>query len=171
SAPGWTETFDLPKGAGGLPPTAGPRAEGAAKKPTPTGEPCTFPSPEDELKTSRIRQDDFPAALGWLFCLTLLLTLAPVLARGAPATGKLQGKVTAADSNEPIGFADVLLVPADTALHKVGGLTNADGTFLLEAPAGRYTLQIRAISYAKKTIEGIVIQPGGLTPFQTSLAS
>ena len=36
--------------------------------------------------------------------------------RGAarPPTGKIQGKIVATDTGEPIGFADVLLIPADT---------------------------------------------------------
>ncbi len=91
-------------------------------------------------------------------------------ADAATATGKVQGKVVAADSGEPIGFADVVLVPADSALHPVGGPTNADGTFLLEAPAGRYTLRIRALSYAPKRIEGLVIESGGLLPISAALA-
>ena len=54
----------------------------------------------------------------------------------ADPLGRLQGKVLATDTGEPIGFADVLLIPSDTTLRKVGGLTHADGTFLLEAEAG-----------------------------------
>src|SRR5262249_11758170 len=69
-----------------------------------------------------------------------------------------------------VGFADLLLVPVDTTMKKVGGLANADGTFLLAAPAGRYALQIRALSYARKRVEGIVIEEGGLLPLNTTLA-
>ena len=50
----------------------------------------------------------------------------------AATLAKIQGKVIGTDTGEPIGFADVLLIPADTTMRKVGGLTNADGTFLLE---------------------------------------
>ena len=38
----------------------------------------------------------------------------------------------ATDTGEPIGFVDIVLIPADTTLKRVGGLTNADGTFLLD---------------------------------------
>jgi outer membrane receptor protein involved in Fe transport len=76
----------------------------------------------------------------------------------AAALGKVQGKVVAADTGEPLGFADLLLIPADTTMRKVGGLSNADGTFLLQAPAGRYSLQIRALSYARKVIEGVQVE-------------
>jgi len=90
-------------------------------------------------------------------------------AQGAP-TGRVQGKLVGTDTGEPIGFADVLLIPADTTMRRVGGLTNADGTFLLEAPPGRYTLQFRALSYAAKRIEGITVEIGALLPFSTALA-
>jgi outer membrane receptor protein involved in Fe transport len=92
-----------------------------------------------------------------------------VAAQGAPK-GRLQGRLVSTDSGEPIGFADVLLIPADTTLRRVGGFTNADGTFLLEAMPGRYTLQFRALSYAPKRIEGITIAAGALLPFDTALA-
>lgn len=100
---------------------------------------------------------------------SLVLSLVAAVASALP-TGKIQGKIVATDTGEPIGFADILLIPADTTLHKVGGLTNADGTFLLEAAPGRYTLQCRAISYATKRIEGLAIEAGKLVPFNTALA-
>lgn len=87
----------------------------------------------------------------------------------AAETGKIGGRLVATDTGEPLGFADVLLTPADSTLRRIGGLSNADGTFLLEAPAGRYTLQIRALSYATKRVEGIVIEKAKLLPFSTAL--
>ena len=100
--------------------------------------------------------------------LMLLLSCTVVGSSLAATTGKLQGRIVATDNGEPIGFADILLLPADTTLHRVGGLTNADGTFLLEAAPGRYTLQIRALSYATKRIEGIELKVGELLPFTTA---
>ena len=97
-----------------------------------------------------------------------LLCATASLALGA-ANGKVQGKLVGTDTGEPIGFADVLLLPADTTLRRVGGLTNADGTFLLEATPGRYTLQFRALSYATKRIEGVTVVAGELIPFNTAL--
>ena len=96
-------------------------------------------------------------ARAWALGLSLLFVLAASRVEAAP-TGKIQGKVVATDNGEPVGFADVALIPADTTMHPVGGLTNADGTFLLEAPPGRYALKIRALSYGTKRIEGIVIE-------------
>ena len=58
----------------------------------------------------------------------------------------------------------------DTISLDVPSLTNADGTFLLEAAPGRYSLQVRALSYARKRIEGLVLAAGRLTPFSTGLS-
>ncbi|HEY6194696.1 MAG TPA: TonB-dependent receptor [Candidatus Eisenbacteria bacterium] len=103
----------------------------------------------------------------------LATLVAGAIAFGAPApaaaAGRIQGKIVAVDTGEPIGYADVLLVPEDTTMKKVGGLTNADGTFLLMAPAGRYALQVRALSYARKRIEGIVLVDEQLLPFTAAL--
>jgi outer membrane receptor protein involved in Fe transport len=88
---------------------------------------------------------------------------------GAADTGKVQGRIVTTDTGEPLGFADVLLIPADTTLRRVGTLTNADGTFLLEAAPGLYTVQIRALSYAVKRVEGLTVVAGELLPFNTAL--
>jgi outer membrane receptor protein involved in Fe transport len=108
--------------------------------------------------------------IAWAFVLSLVALCAAAPHASAAGTGKIQGKIVATDNGEPVGFADVLLIPADTTMRKVGGLTNADGTYLLEAPAGRYALQIRALSYARKRIEGVVIEEGKLLPLSTALS-
>lgn len=101
-----------------------------------------------------------------VLALLALLGLAP---GRALALATLQGKLVATDTGEAVGFADLLLIPADTTMQKVGALSNADGTFLLKAAAGRYTLQIRALSYARKRVENLVLADGQLTPFNTAL--
>ena len=85
-------------------------------------------------------------ATSLVFVAALAAVLHSVTPAAAADTGKVQGKILATDTGEAIGYADVLLIPADTTMKKVGGLTNADGTFLLEAAPGRYTIQIRALS-------------------------
>lgn len=99
----------------------------------------------------------------------VMMLCVPVAAAFAAGTGKIQGRIVATDTGEPLGFADVLLMPADTTLRRVGGITNADGTFLLEAPPGVYTLQVRFLSYATKRFQGIEIEEGVLLPFSTGL--
>ena len=109
-----------------------------------------------------------PARLaGWAL---VLLCTAAVPPAQAVTMGKIQGKIVGTDNGEPIGFADVLLLPADTTMRKVGGMTNADGTFLLEGAPGRYTVQVRALSYATKRIEGFTLVANQLLEFSTALA-
>ena len=102
----------------------------------------------------------------------LALIAAAILFAGAGrarADGKVAGKVIAGDTGEPVSFADVLLIPADTTLRRIGGLTNGDGTFLIVAAPGRYTLQVRAISYARKRIEGVLVEDGRVTQLATAI--
>lgn len=107
-------------------------------------------------------------SISLLTACTLAVLLGVPVARAA-TTGKVQGRVLATDTGEVLGYADVVLFPADTTMAKVGGLTNADGTFLLEAKPGRYTIQVRAISYERKRVEGIVVTTGQVTRFDTAL--
>ncbi len=106
-------------------------------------------------------------AIGIAFALLVVPGAHPAL---AAATGKIQGRLVATDTGEPLGFADVRLIPADTALRPVGTMANADGTFLIEVAPGRYALELRALSYARKRVEGILIEAGRLLPFDTGLA-
>lgn len=110
-----------------------------------------------------------PRAFAWAFAFGALALAFGAPAAHAQAPAKVQGRVVATDSGEPVGFADVRLLPADTTLRPVGGLTNADGTFLLAAAPGRYTLQVTALSYARKRVEGLVLESGRLLPFSTAL--
>ena len=95
-----------------------------------------------------------------------LLSVAPA---SSATTGKVQGRILSTESSEPIGYAQVTLLPADTTLHRVGGVTNADGTYLLEAAPGTYTLVVQAMAYARKTIPNVVVTAGGLIPVSTAL--
>ncbi|MCC6652653.1 MAG: carboxypeptidase regulatory-like domain-containing protein, partial [Candidatus Eisenbacteria bacterium] len=103
-----------------------------------------------------------PRAFARVFALALAFVAITSSAALAAVVGKVQGKLVSTENGEPIGYADLLLIPADTTLKKVGALSNADGTFLLIAAPGRYTLQVRALSYTKKLIEGVVLEPGAL---------
>ena len=108
-----------------------------------------------------------PRLMAWAFAVLALVGL--TLPSSAWAIAKVQGRIVATDSGEPIGFADLLLIPADTTLTKVGGLTNADGTFTLSARPGVYALQVRAMSYTRKRIERLTLVDGQLLPFSTTL--
>lgn len=109
------------------------------------------------------------APAGWMHRGTiaslLLLSWIAVLAgpdgvEAQAARGRLLGKVLARDTGEPLGFADVLLLPADPAGRRSGTQTNADGTFTLEAEPGAYVLQVRSISYRTKQVTGVTVVAG-----------
>ncbi len=63
----------------------------------------------------------------------------------APAgpTGKVVGKVLASDTGEALIYANVVLVPADTTIRRIGQQSNADGSFTLKAPPGTYRSFLR----------------------------
>jgi outer membrane receptor protein involved in Fe transport len=122
--------------------------------------------------TKTLKNPAMPArARARAFAVLAALVFLPFLPVRAAAMGRVQGKVIATETGEAIGFADLLLIPADTTMKKVGMLSNADGTFLLVAPAGHYTLQIRALSYATKRIDGVAIEEGQLLPLNVTLTS
>ena len=104
-----------------------------------------------------------------LVVLAAALLLGALAAAPASAIGRIQGRILAQDSGEPVGFADLLLIPRDTTMKKVGGLSNADGTFLLLAPAGRYAFHVRALSYAKTILDEVELRDGELLPFNLAL--
>lgn len=109
--------------------------------------------------------------LAWRFVLfSLFSTAALALVPAAWAVpAKVQGRIVATDTGEPIGYADVALLPADTTQRRVAGYANADGTFQFEAAAGVYALQIRALSYETKRFENVILEDGKLTPFEVAL--
>jgi len=74
------------------------------------------------------------ARLLWtMLLLALLLPGAASAQAPAGPRGKVTGKLLAADTGEPLGFADVALIPVGVAAPKpIGTMTNADGTFTLE---------------------------------------
>ena len=117
----------------------------------------------------RIRPGAIAWALGCVLATALALSVSTTPATAA-GTGKVQGKLVGSDTGEPIGFADVALIPADSTQHVVGGLSNADGTYLLEAPPGHYVLRFRALSYRPKRVDDIVVIAGQLLPMSAALA-
>lgn len=108
-----------------------------------------------------------PRVIAWMF--SSVLVLLEVSGAWAAVTGKVQGKVVGSDTGEPVGFADIALMPLDSTMRVVGGLTNADGTYLLEAAAGQYALRVRALSYRTRRIESVSVKAGELLPVSVTL--
>jgi len=74
-----------------------------------------------------------------------LLALAGLSAYGQ---GKIVGKVIDGDTNEPLPGANVVLEGT-----KYGAVTDFDGNFVIEVPAGNYTILISYVGYDKKKLQ------------------
>ena len=103
----------------------------------------------------------------------LACALAPASAQAQTAgKGRVIGKVLASDNGEPVGYADVALVPVDsTQGRRVGVQSNSDGTFVLEALPGVYNLRIQAISYSRKLVTGVVVVAGQVKDISVSISA
>src|SRR5690606_38907007 len=62
------------------------------------------------------------------------------------------GKVIDADTSEPLEFATLVLQSADDPNVVTGGITNQQGEFEVDAPAGRYNIRVEFISYRPYSI-------------------
>src|SRR4029079_8390418 len=62
-------------------------------------------------------------------------------------TRRISGRVTEEGNNQPVSSATVTLVGTT-----LGAITDADGRFSFNAPAGPSTVRVRRIGYAPKTI-------------------
>ncbi len=62
------------------------------------------------------------------------------------------GKVIDADTSEPLEFATLVLQKVDDPNVITGGITDQNGEFRVEAPAGRYNVRVEFISYRSFTL-------------------
>jgi outer membrane receptor protein involved in Fe transport len=105
-------------------------------------------------------------AIATFVVLALFTAVRPAAAQ---MPGQVQGRVIAKDTGEPVSFANVALIPADTTQKKTGGLTNSDGTFRIPVPAGLYSLLVQAISYTRKRVTGVRVEAGKPTEISVVL--
>ncbi len=72
------------------------------------------------------------------------------------AAGRILGRVTAADTGEPLPGARVTLVG-----RQRGAITRYDGRFLLFAlPPGRYSVAVQREGYASQTLADVEVRAG-----------
>lgn len=84
---------------------------------------------------------------------SLIFLLLFTAAQAFSQTGTLRGSVIDSETGETIIGANVLIKGTYT-----GTVTDLDGQFLLELPAGVHDIQISYITYATLTIEGVEIK-------------
>ena len=93
------------------------------------------------------------AAVGRVIGVLALILLAAVPARGQ--TGTLSGRVMDAESGETIANAVVrVLTPAGREV--AGDLTDSDGRFELQVPAGTYRVEVTSLGFASRRIDTTV---------------
>jgi outer membrane receptor protein involved in Fe transport len=85
----------------------------------------------------------------------------------AGTTGQISGVVTDSKTNEPIGLASVTIPDL-----KRGAVTDAQGNyFILNLPAGTYTVRIALLGYVPQVKEGVQVIPDFVTKTDWSLES
>lgn len=92
-------------------------------------------------------------ALGRLLAVLVLVVLAAVPARGQ--TGTLSGRVMDAESGETIANA-VVRVLASGGREVAGGLTDSDGRFELQVPAGDYQVEVTSLGFSSRRMDATV---------------
>ena len=96
-----------------------------------------------------------------LACATLLYTSAAF----AGTTGKITGKVTDAESNEPLPGANVIIDGT-----QMGAATNLDGEFIIiNVPPDVYTLKFSMMGYATKNVQDVQVSIDLTTPVNITL--
>ncbi|WP_242009140.1 outer membrane beta-barrel family protein [Robertkochia solimangrovi] len=78
---------------------------------------------------------------------TVLQVGAQSVEGGGQRTVTLKGTVVDADENFPLEFATLVLESTDNPSVVTGGITDADGKFEVDAPAGNYNVKVEYISY------------------------
>ncbi len=104
------------------------------------------------------------------FLITCLLIFLTTLS-GAAQTGILTGKVTEAESGNPLPSATVRLISnSSTAARQSGAITKSDGTYLIKGlTPGEYTVTITFLSYASYTNAQVTIAAGEITTIDAAL--
>lgn len=77
---------------------------------------------------------------------------------GAPAQKfAITGKVVDASLKTPLEFATITIFNSADSSMVNGGITDAGGTFVIDARPGKYYAHVEFISFSKKTVNGIIV--------------
>jgi len=97
------------------------------------------------------------------FLLLYFLIVSPVL---MAQKGTLRGSVSDRETNETLIGAFVTVEGTTT-----GTVTDLDGNFSLDLPAGTYAINVSYVSYAAVIIENVIIKSGDVTTLEQVLLS
>jgi outer membrane receptor protein involved in Fe transport len=83
---------------------------------------------------------------------------------GVPGTGggTIRGKLLDQNTRQPVGYANIILVPVnDTSRIAGGAMTNEQGNFTIEqVPTGQFIAKVSLVGYAAKRLPAISITAG-----------
>lgn len=97
--------------------------------------------------------------------LSLLLAAAPTVE--AQQEGVLTGRVTDAETGRPIQTAQISVLGSEG----LGGVTNAEGVYRIQVPAGNYAIAVELIGYASAREESVRVRAGETTTVDFALES
>ena len=105
-----------------------------------------------------------------LISLAFALLLLPVLqatgqAPAAGESGRVTGRVTAADGGEPVAGAQVTAVGT-----RFGAVTRDDGTYSIVLPAGSYRIRAARLGFAPMMVTDVPVAAGGTATVNFPLA-
>lgn len=90
------------------------------------------------------------------FALALLIGVPPAVAQAQQTTGRIQGRVTDAQTGQPLAGASVVVVGTN-----YGNVTNEEGFYFINnVPAGVHDIQAQFIGYQTVTVQGQRILAG-----------
>jgi TonB-linked SusC/RagA family outer membrane protein len=86
--------------------------------------------------------------------LATMLASAPVLAQ----TGNIAGRVTAAESGQPLQGVQIVIAGTST-----GTVTRADGRYSLSTRPGRYSVRASRLGYGRDSVTGVLVSASATT--------
>ena len=91
----------------------------------------------------------------WLLSLALFVFLLPAEAARAQAPGRITGVVTAADGEQPVSGARIVVLGT-----RLSAQSGPDGRYSLALPPGQYRLRASAIGYAPVVMDSVPVVSG-----------
>ncbi|MFY0712549.1 TonB-dependent receptor [Seonamhaeicola sp. NFXS20] len=92
--------------------------------------------------------------------LSIIFFLIPVFSLFAQSETSITGKVIESQTNQPVAFATVLVVDANTNENLTGTTTKEDGTFELQTKALKFHIKVSFMGFKTKTITDFKIVNG-----------
>ncbi len=96
--------------------------------------------------------------------LAVLLSSAALVALAQPGPGAAQGVISGqvydSELNEPVEYANIVLLRQRDSSQVTGTVSRADGRFALTGvPPGRYTVEVSFIGYRPRTVKDVQLAP------------